>query len=311
MNTIREAVQEYLTMRRGLGFKLRAAGRGLLDFVTFMEQHHASYITHQLALTWAQQPLNVQPVLWAQRLSFVRGFARHRSATDPRTQIPPEGLLPYRARRPQPYIYADDEISGLLRAARKLPSGGGLRPWTYYCLFGLLSVSGLRVGEARNLEVQDVDLNEAVLTIRGSKFGKSRLVPLHCSSRDVLASYIRRREHYWGKRQVSSYLFVSNRGNQLDFGDIRRTFYLLSRQVGLRSHSDSHGPRLHDFRHRFAVRTLLQWYRAGKDPEPRLPILSAYLGHVHVSDTFWYLSAWPELMQEAMTRLNRRWENRS
>jgi integrase len=169
MNTIREAVQEYLTMRRGLGFKLRAAGRGLLDFVTFMEQHHASYITHQLALTWAQQPLNVQPVLWAQRLSFVRGFARHRSATDPRTQIPPEGLLPYRARRPQPYIYADDEISG----------------------------------QARNLEVQDVDLNEAVLTIRGSKFGKSRLVPLHCSSRDVLASYIRRREHYWGKRQVS------------------------------------------------------------------------------------------------------------
>jgi integrase/recombinase XerD len=248
-------------------------------------------------------------VLWAQRLSDVRGFARYRSATDQRTQIPPEGLLPYRSRRAQPYIYKDDEIIGLLRAALKLPCRGGLRPWTYHCLFGLLSVSGLRLSEARNLEVRDVDLNAAVLTIQGSKFGKSRLVPLHDSSREVLAGYIRRREQYWNARQVSPYLFLSNRGNKLDFREIRRTFYLLSRQIGLRGPSDSHGPRLHDFRHRFAVRTLLRWYREGKDAERRLPVLSAYLGHVHVSDTFWYLSAWPELMQEAMNRLDRRWGN--
>jgi integrase/recombinase XerD len=290
-------VQEYLTMRRALGFKLREAGKGLLDFVTFMDQHHAPYITHQLALIWAQQPSTVQPAQWAQRLSFVRSFARHRSATDPRTQIPPEGLLPYHPSRPRPYVYTDDEIRGLLCAALKLPCSRGLRPWTYHCLFGLLSVSGLRLGEASNLELQDVDLKAAVLTIRGAKFGKSRLVPLHASTRDVLADYIARRERFWAERPVSSYLFVSNRGNRLDTGEIHRTFYWLSRQIGLRGPSDSHGPRLHDMRHRFAMRTLLRWYRAGEDAERRLPILSAYLGHVHVSDTFWYLSAWPELMR--------------
>jgi integrase/recombinase XerD len=311
MNTLREAVQEYLTMRRALGFKLREAGTRLLDFVTFMEQRRASYITHQLALRWAQQLSTVQPSQWAQRLSCVRGFARHRSATDPRTQIPPEGLLPFRPKRARPYLYTDDEIGSLLRAALKLPCrAGGLRPWTYHGLFGLLSVSGLRLGEARNLELQDVDLKAAVLTVRGAKFGKSRLVPLHASTRDVLADYIARRERLWAARPVSFYLFVSNRGNRLDAGEIHRTFYSLSRQIGLRGLSDSHGPRLHDMRHRFAVKTLLHWYRAGEDAERRLPILSAYLGHVHVSDTFWYLSAWPELMREAMSRLERHWEKR-
>jgi integrase len=206
-------------------------------------------------------------------------------------------------------LYSDDEIRALLKAALQLP-GGGLRPWLYYCLFGLLSVSGLRIGEARNLELQDVDLEAAVLTVRGSKFGKSRLVPLHASTRRVLADYIARRERTWHARPVSSYLFVSNRGNRLDGGTIHRTFYALSRQTGLRGPHDSHGPRLHDFRHRFAVNTLLNWYRAEEDVERRLPILSAYLGHVHVSDTYWYLSTWPELMQEAMSRLERRWEYR-
>jgi integrase/recombinase XerD len=311
MNTLREAVQEYLTMRRALGFKLCETGKRLLDFVTFMEQQRAPYITQQLALRWAQQPSTVQPSQWAQRLSCVRGFARHRSATDPRTQIPPEGLLPFRPKRARPYLYTDDEIRRLLGAALKLPcSAGKLRPWTYHCLFGLLSVSGLRLGEARNLELQDVDLKAALLTVRGAKFGKSRLVPVHASTRDVLADYIARRERLWESRPVSSYLFVTNRGNRLDAGEIRRTFYTLSRQIGLRGPSDSRGPRLHDMRHRFAVMTLLHWYRTGEDAERRLPILSAYLGHVHVSDTFWYLSAWPELMHEAMSRLERRWEKR-
>lgn len=309
MNTLREAVQEYLSLRRSLGFKLHDAGKGLLEFVTFMEQHHASFISQRLALSWAQQGSTVQPATWAKRLSWVRGFARHRSATDPRTQIPPANLLPYRPKRAQPYLYSDDEIRALLKAALQLP-GGGLRPWLYYCLFGLLSVSGLRIGEARNLELQDVDLQAAVLTVRGTKFGKSRLVPLHASTRCVLADYIARRERTWHARPASSYLFVSNRGNRLDGGTIHRTFYALSRQTGLRGPNDSHGPRLHDFRHRFAVNTLLNWYRAGENVERRLPILSAYLGHVHVSDTYWYLSAWPELMQEAMSRLEQRWEDR-
>ena len=313
MNTLKQAIQEYLSMRRDLGFKLHDAGKGLLDFAAFMERRRASYITQALALAWAQQPANVQPAHWAQRLSFVRGFARYRSATDPRTQIPPQGLLPFQPKRARPYLYSDDEIQSLLRAALEIPcryERGELRPWVYYCLFGLLSVSGLRLGEARNLELQDVDLKAAVLTIRGAKLGKTRLVPLHASTCKVLADYIARRQSHWADRPVSSYLFVSSWGNRLDGGEIHRTFYALSRHIGLRSAADSNGPRLHDMRHAFATNTLVHWYKSDQDPERRLPILSAYLGHVHVADTQWYLSASPELMREAMRRLEHCWEKR-
>jgi len=313
MKTLRQEVEEYLNLRRNLGFKLRYAGKALLDFVTYMEQHRASYITQALALAWAQQPQNVQPAHWARRLSFVRGFARYRSASDSRTQIPPQGLLPFQPKRARPYLYSDDEIKSLLNAALKIShryERGALRPWVFHCLFGLLSVSGLRIGEARNLELQDVDLKEAVLTIRGTKFGKTRLVPLHSSTCKVLADYIARRRRHWAGRPVSSYLFVSSWGNRLDGGEIHRTFYALSRQIGLRGPCDSHGPRLHDMRHRFATNTLVAWYRAGQDPERRLPVLSAYLGHVHVADTQWYLSGSPELMREAMRRLEHCWEDR-
>ena len=314
MNTLREAVGTYLDMRRGLGFKLREAGRALADFVSFLDEHHASYITQALALAWAQQPSHTQPAHWAQRLSFARGFARYRSATDPRTQIPSQGLLPFQPKRARPFLYSDDNIRNLLRAALRIEcryERGKLRPWVYYCLFGLLSVSGLRLGEACNLELQDVDLKTAVLTIRGAKFGKDRLVPLHRSTCAVLAKYIAKRQRHWKGRAVSSYLFVSSWGNRLDTGDVHRTFYTLSKQIGLRGPSDKYGPRIHDLRHRFATMTLLRWYRSGKDVERRLPFLSAYLGHVHVSDTYWYLSAWPELMQQAMSRLERCWEDPS
>ena len=252
MNTLRQAVQEYLVLRRNLGFKLRDAGKGLVDFVTYMEQRRASYITQTLALAWAQQPPNVQPAHWARRLSFVRGFARYRSASDPRTQVPPSGLLPFRPKRARPYLYSDDEIKSLLSAALEMPyrfERGALRPSVFHCLFGLLSVAGLRVGEALNLEIRDVDLGAGVLTIRGTKFGKTRLVPLHGSTCTVLADYIARRRRHWARRPVSSYLFVSSWGNRLDGGEVRRTFYALSRQIGLRGPSDSHGPRLHDMRH--------------------------------------------------------------
>lgn len=311
MTRLRQAVREYLNMRRSLGFKLRETGRLLLAFVQFMEEHRSSYITTRLALAWAQQPSIVQPAEWGHRLSVVRTFARHRSATDPRTEIPPPGLLPFQPKRARPYLYSEEEIRSLLHAALKMPyrfERGKLRPWIYYCLFGLLNVSGLRLGEARNLELQDVDLKAGVLTIRGAKFGKTRLVPLHASTCTVLADYLARRRRHWAGRAVSSYLFVSSRGNRLDAGDIHRTFYALSRQIGLRGPSDRHGPRLHDMRHRFATNTLVQWYRSGEDPERRLPLLSTYLGHSHVSDTFWYLSACPELMREAMSRLERCWE---
>jgi len=313
MNTLPQAVQEYLRMRRDLGFKLREAGKSLLDFAAFMGRRRSTFITSKLALAWAQQPRNVQPSHWARRLSFVRGFARYRSATDPRTQIPPPGLLPFQPQRARPYLYSDDEINRLLRAALDMTyrfERGALRPWVFHCLYGLLSVSGLRLSEALNLELRDVDLESAVLTIRGTKFGKDRLVPLHASTCEVLERYLLRRSRHWADRPVSSYLFVSSWGNRLDAGEVHRTFYTLSRQIGLRGPSDSHGPRLHDMRHRFATNTLVRWYQCDEDPERLLPVLSAYLGHVHVEDTQWYLNASPELMGEAMRRLELCWENR-
>jgi integrase/recombinase XerD len=314
MNKLREAVHEYLNLRRGLGFKMQEAGKGLLDFAAFMEQNRATYITNDLALAWAQRPLSAQPSHWAKRLGHVRGFARQRVATDPRTQIPPPGLLPFRPKRARPYLYSKEEIQGLLWAALKMPpryDSSKLRPWTYYCLFGLLSVSGLRLGEARNLKIEDVDIEAAVLTIRGTKFGKSRLVPLHASTCKVLANYIARRRRQSAVQAASPYLFCSSSGNRLDSGEIHRTFYALSREIGLRDLSQSRGPRLHDMRHAFATNTLVRWYKSNQDPERLLPILSAYLGHVHVADTQWYLSGCPELMREAMRRLEHCWENRA
>ncbi|MEX3845610.1 tyrosine-type recombinase/integrase [Paraburkholderia sp. BR10882] len=313
MNTLRQAVQDYLDLRRSLGFKLNKAGNALPDFVAFMEQHRAPYVTQALALAWAQQPSDVQPAQWAQRLSYVRQFARHRSATDLRTEIPAPGLLPFQPKRARPYLYSTREIRALLQAALEMPYRNEreeLLPSTYYCLFGLLSVSGMRLGEARNLELQDVDLTAGILTVRGAKLGKTRFVPLHASTCEVLANYIAQRERHWAGRPVSSYLFVSSWRNRLDSGQIHRAFYALSRKIGLRGESDSHGPRLHDMRHVFATNTLVRWYQSDQDPERRLPILSAYLGHVHVEDTQWYLNGSPELMREAMRRLEQRWVGR-
>ncbi len=308
MNTLREAMQDYLDLRRGLGFRLYEAGLKLPQFVGFAEQRQASHITIALALEWAQQRTTVRPTEWARRLSFVRGFARYRSSTDPRTEIPPSGLLPHRAGRAKPYLYTEEEVERLLGAALKLSPATGLRPRTYFCLFGLLSVSGMRIGEAIDLKVDDVDLETPVLTVRGAKFGKSRLVPIHASTATVLADYLERRRQFLAGRAAAN-LFVSSRGNRLDGGEVHRTFYALSRQTGLRGPCASHGPRLHDFRHRFAGLTLLHWYECGQEAERRLPVLSTYLGHVHIADTYWYLSAWPELMSRAMERLERRWES--
>ena len=312
MNTLRESVDAYLNMRRNLGFKLQRAGPELLDFVAFMEQRQAPFITVKLALDWAQQPKNVQPAHWAQRLSYVRVFARFRKVADPRTEVPSPGLLPFQPKRAKPYLYSDEEIRNLLRAAlgkSYYSERCAMQPRIYYCLFGLLSVSGLRLGEVRNLELRDVDLDAAVLTVRGAKHNRTRLVPLHSSTCEVLADYIARRTRHWQGRPVSPYLFVSSRGSRLDAADIHRTFYALSRQTGLRGENDSHGPRIHDMRHGFATRTLVNWYRRDQDPKRLLPVLSAYLGHVHIADTHWYLEGSPELMREAMHRLERRWED--
>ena len=314
MNTLREAIHEYIDMRRNLGFKLNSTRRALLAFATFMEQKQAPFITVELALAWAQQPVHAQPSHRAQRLSYVRVFTRHRKAADARTEIPSPGLLPFQPKRAKPHLYTDKEIRKLLQAALDMPYAYercALNPWLYHCLFGLLIVAGIRVGEACNLELRDVDIDAAVLTIRGAKFGRDRLVPLHGSTCEVLVDYIARRERHWQGRPVTPFLFVSSRGKRLDHANITRTFHKLSRLIGLRGKTDSHGPRLHDMRHSFATKALVNWYRHDQDPDRLLPILSTWLGHVKVADTQWYLEASPELMREAMRRLESRWVDQS
>ena len=302
MSDLKKAVEDYLSMRRALGYKLTDAAHLLSDFAAFFEAQDADHITIPLALQWAQgKP--AKPSEWARRLTCVRCFARYWSAFDPQTQIPPWSLLPHRPSRARPYLYTDREIRQLLVAAQQM---GGLPGLTYYCLLGLLSVTGLRMGEVLNLKPKDVDLAEGLLVIVGAKFGKTRLVPIHSSTQKALAKYVRERERAFGENL--SYFFVSQRGHRLDGGQVRRTFYRLSRKVGLRGPTASHGPRLHDFRHRFAAETLVRWYRLGQDVERRLPILSTYLGHGHVSDTYWYLTICPELMGLVVNRLEKYWE---
>ena len=304
MCELRAALEEYLALRRALGFKLVVSGRLLHRFVNFAEREGATVITTERALRWATQPPDAQPAQWANRLGMVRRFARHRSATDPRTEIPPGDLLVHRFRRVTPYLYSDDEVRRLIRAARELPSSLGLRAHTYATLFGLYAVTGMRTNEALRLERDDVDLHEGVLIVRETKFGKSRWVPIHPSTQRVLRQYAIRREALCRHPNSPSF-FLSERGTRVTEWSMRRTFVKLSRRIGLRAESDSRGPRLHDFRHRFAVNTLVGWYRAGLDVERRLPQLSTYLGHAHVTDTYWYLTATPELMHLAKRRLER------
>lgn len=306
-----KTVRDYLSLRRALGHKLEWAGTELADFGRLLQREAADYITVPLALKWAHRTPSTLRSRAACRLSLVRGLARYVSAIDSRTEVPPISLLPFRPRRARPYLYTDEEIRRLLAAALQLSPDDALRRWTYYVLFGLLSVSGLRIREALSLRLSNVDLKAGVLTVQKTKMDQSRLVPLHPSAQRQLAGYCSRRAHYLAGRETSDYFFVSKRGNRLDSAAVRRTFYRLSRQTGLRGAAASHGPRIHDLRHRFATQTLINWYRSGVDAERRISVLSTYLGHVHVADTYWYLTACPELMGYAVKRLERRWERRS
>ncbi len=294
MSPFRTALTEYLALRRALGFKLQTAEITLRQCVHCAEREGALWITTDLALRWATQPQGVQPAHWATRLGMVRGFAQYCRALDARTEVPPHGLLPYRYRRQPPYIYREQEIAHLLTAARQLPSATGLRPSTYTTLLGLLAVTGMRLSEALHLDRPDVEVTHGSLTIRQTKFGKTRCIPLHPSTREVLHQYARFRDQLWPRPSTLRF-FLSERGTPLTVWSVQRTFVQLSRQIGLRDATARSGPRLHDLRHSFAVRTLLHWYRTGADVERRMPTLSAYLGHAHVNDTFWYLSATPEL----------------
>jgi integrase len=216
-------------------------------------------------------------------------------------------MLPHRSKRGKPYLYTEEEISHLMHAAKALPPSDGLRGRTYSCLFGLIAVTGLRISEALALQRGDVDLQRGLLTIRNTKFQRSRLVPLHPSACEALSQYAKRRDAYLDHAAAANFL-VSERGQALKAATVRRTFRELSRQIGLRGPEDRTGPRLHDFRHRMATETLLRCYRSGDDVERCIPVLSTFLGHTRASETYWYLSACPELMDQAVRRLEQHWE---
>jgi integrase len=305
MNPLSRHLEEYLELRHRLGFKLHAAGCELRKFVRFAQAAKASRVTTKLALAWATQPTGCQPAQWTTRLGGVRHFAEYLSAVDPRTEIPPQGLLPHRYHRKSPYFYSDREVAQLIQAAQKIPSPKGLRAATYSTLFGLLAVTGMRLGEATGLDRQEVDLDQDLLRVRQTKFNKSRWVPLHPTTRERLQRYRRLRDQICPHPQSPSFL-LSEQGTRLTGWIVRRWFIGLSHQIGLRQPTDHHGPRIHDLRHRFVIETLRNWYRTGKDIEAHLPELTTYIGHAHVSDTYWYISATPELLQLATERLERK-----
>jgi integrase len=305
MNSLSGAVDDYLSVRRKLGYKLVDQGTLLPDFVAYLEAAGASTVTTELAVAWATQPANTTLAWWGRRLAMVRGFARHLKAFDPSTEIPSVDLLPYRCRRVSPYLYSEADIAALMAAAQTLRSP--LRAATYETLIGLIAATGMRSGEAVRLDRADIDWDEGIVTVWNSKFHKSRALPVHPSTLDALRRYDRIRDEHIPRPKDASF-FVSTAGTRLN-NDDDKTFRRLVRQVGLISPSGRR-PRLHDLRHTFACSILIGWYRAGVDVEAHLPLLSTYLGHSEPEDSFWYLSAVPELLFLASERLERRGETR-
>jgi integrase len=304
--TLREALMQYVAIRWALGTKLAEPERTLGQFVSFLEREHSSRITTALALRWAMTPQGVQRATWARRLSMVRKFATWLNAFDPQTEVPPRRLIPGHRRRNRPHIFTDAEIGCLMAEAGRLRSSTGLRPLTYTTLIGLLASTGLRPGEALTLDRSDVDLENGILSIRQTKFGKSRFVPLDSSTRDALQRYAEQRDALCLRPRSSAFL-ITERGMRVQGSAARRTFAAISCAIGLRpprvGRHLGRGPRLQDSRHSFTTQRLVEWYRAGLDVERELPKLSTYLGHVVIGLTYWYIEAVPELLALATKRL--------
>ena len=306
MKRLADAAKEYLAVRRALGFKLYHETWWLPDFVSYLAAQGSAVITMELALRWAQQPADASPSWWAKKLAAVRQFAKHHSAFDPRTEIPARELIPCRTQRLTPHLYTAGEVAALMREAFR--HSRRLKSATYATLLGLLAATGMRVSEALALDGDDVDWDRELLTIRSSKFGKSRHVPLHRSTLAALRDYARQRDRLRPHRRSPAF-FLSSTGTRVIHQNFQHVFLRLLRLTGL-DRGRGRRPRIHDLRHTFAMNTVRDWYRAGVDVERRLPQLSTYLGHVSPSTTYWYLTATPELLALAGKRAERAWKVR-
>jgi len=301
MTPLRQALSDYLRIRRRLGFKLQTDQPLLERFVEFMERAGAERITSELAVRWAMLPQDAHPHRWGQRLTIVRVFARYVATLDPDSEIPSEDLLPARRPRVAPYIYSPEEITALMKAAGQLtpPVRAGL----FRAVIGLLASTGLRLGEALGLDRHDVDLHDGALHVRAGKT-KQREVPLHPTATRALRDYARLRDRRWPEPSSPAF-FLNLRGKRMAAGDFYDGFRELIAQVGLEGAGERARPRPHDLRHTMAVRTLLDWIQAGEDVDRRMPELSTFLGHVQPESTYWYLQAVPELMALIAARLER------
>ena len=301
MTPLEDRLSDYLSIRRALGYKLARAEKLLAQFVAFLEERGEHVITIENTLAWVTLPGGSDS--WrAFRLSTVRGFAAYLHALDDAHQVPRADLCPNRPARATPYLYSEQQIAALMTATVILR--GRLRQATYRTLIGLLAVTGMRVGEAIRLDRDDVDLAHGVLTVRNTKFGKSRELPVHSSAVKALRDYARERDRLC-REPTTDAVLVSQAGTRLLYCAVHATFKQLRDHAGLTPRSATCRPRLHDFRHRFAVQTLLDWYRSGVDVQPLMPLLSTYLGHTRPSDSYWYLTTAPELLELAADRLQR------
>jgi len=309
MSAFADHAQQYLSLRRALGHKLDEAHRLLPRYVAYLDAGGAETVTVALALGWATEPPGGGPpsTVWGRRMAVTRGFARHLSAFDSRTEVPPLGLLaPTTTHRAVPYLYSDAETAALMCAARLLRCP--LRAATYETLIGLLAVTGMRIGEAIRLDRDDVDWDDESLVVRDTKFGKSRRLPLHPSTIDALAAYAGVRDRRCPAATEPAFL-LTRAGTRIIYTDALAVFHTLLERAGVERGAPRR-PRPHDYRHSFAVATLLEWYRDGGDVAVRMPWLSTYLGHSSPISTYWYLSAAPELMGLAAARLQEPLEGR-
>ena len=305
MSPLEQNLTDYLALRRSLGHELAEARWLLPGFVTFLEDRGLATVTIEAALTWAQQANTAAATtVGPRRMTAARGFARYLTGIHADTEVPPLGLMPHRARWRQPFIYAPADIDAVLDAART-SIVTPLRSATYTTLIGLLAVTGLRIGEAIKLDNSDIDWTSGVLLIRESKFGKSRLVPLHPSAIDSLRDYAQLRDELQSCPPQPSF-FVARTGQRLLYAVVSQTFRRLLDTAGVGAEAPS-PPRLHDLRHTFAVRTLLGWYRGEENIQAKIPSLSTYLGHREPASTYWYLSAAPELLALAAARQDTAW----